>query len=156
MNLVASFSSILPREAERMQEAFWVLIPVISSATDTTATIDNPYIANKLYSSFAYKFETAPISGRSFGPLYAGLFWVYLHNVLYTILYSEVSRHLLQLTTLGDKIDRARSILTLFGDKIDRLKSFLPFWESKIEKKCHFYFLFGYKTGRKRRESRKK
>ena len=42
MNLVASFSSILPREAERMQEAFWVLIPVISSATDTTATIDNP------------------------------------------------------------------------------------------------------------------
>ncbi len=62
----------------------------------------------------------------------------------------------MQLTTLGDKIDRARSIFHLFGDKIDRLKSFLPFWEAKIEKKCHFYFLFGYKTGRKRRESRKK
>ena len=68
----------------------------------------------------------------------------------------EVWRHILQLTTLGDKIDRARSILTLFGDKIDRLKSFLPFWEAKIAKKCHFYLIFGDKTGRKRCESRQK
>ena len=51
---------------------------------------------------------------------------------------------------------RARSILTLFGDKIDRLRSFLPFWEAKFEKKRHFHLLFGYKNGRKRRESRKK
>ena len=38
-----------------------------------TYIADKPYIANKLYSSFAYKFETAPISGRSFGTVYAGL-----------------------------------------------------------------------------------
>ena len=35
-----------------------------------TYIADKPYIANKLYSSFAYKFETAPISGRSFWGCY--------------------------------------------------------------------------------------
>ena len=68
----------------------------------------------------------------------------------------EVWRHIFQLTILGDKIDRARPIFHLFGDKIDRLRSFCPFLEAKIEKKCHFCLLFGYKTGRKRCESRQK
>ena len=77
-------------------------------------------------------------------------------NIGFIAGHSEISRHIFQLTILGDKIDRARPIFHLFGDKIDRLRSFCPFLEAKIEKKCHFYLLFGYKTGRKRRESRKK
>ena len=41
-------------------------------------------MANKPYSSFAYKFETAPISGRSF--------WGCLHGIILGLLFYQEKR----------------------------------------------------------------